>query len=181
MIEHVVGDNGRWEKIEYQKAELQEGWDLRDIADAGLPQGRQARLDAAQKLAQFGFLGDLQDPKSQRKARKIARFYTDDDAFDPEKPQTNNAKDEEVKLAKGQEVPIGWMDDDQVHLEHHLMVAVREAHTMGPEASAARQTHADAHMARLSSGVEEQKMGPQEQAQIAQAQAQVDQSQGGGQ
>lgn len=180
MVEHVLGDNGRWQRVEFKKAELQEGWDIRVIADTGLPQTRQARLQAVQNLAQFQLLGDLQDPKNQRRARKLAQFYTDEDAFDPEKPQTNNAKDEEVKLAKGQDVPIGWYDDDQVHLEHHLMVAVREADKMSPEVSAVRQRHSDSHMARYSGGVAEQKMGPQDEAALMEAQATADQAGQGG-
>jgi hypothetical protein len=158
MVEYVLGESGRHERAAFRKADLSEGWDMRVRPDAGLPNSRTARLEMIAKLAQFGLLGDLEDPQKQKKALKLGRVWTEDDAYDPDKLDEANAKDEEAAFERGEAREIKDFDDDTTHAEYHLEAAksrARLAYTLEGEdlkqfelEQEIRMQHAVAHIER---------------------------------
>jgi len=152
MVDYVLGDSGRHERAAFKKANLADGWDLRVLPDTGLPQSRSARLDQITKLAQFGLLGDMEDPKESKKARKLARIWTEDEAYDPDKQDEANAKDEELRFQTGEALPIREWDDDVVHIQYHLDRAKERArleYTNDPQVYETYKTEEEARMAHL--------------------------------
>lgn len=155
----ILGNNRRYERVSFRKANLSAGWDVRIVPDVPLPEGRAARWSSLSDAMRSGMFTDI----GPAKAREMLGLYSEDDLLRPSLAQEANIKEEETEIEDGRVPPRRWFDDDRCHTLKHMQRAVERSNLSTPGEDAARQKHVAEHMQAIQEAEERQAAAQQTQ------------------
>lgn len=112
----VLGQNNRFERHAFEKANLKDGFDVRVLPDNGLPRNKASRLKLMIDANKNGL---MEDNPAARRTRSALGIAVDDDSLNVEAAEKALIKQEDEMIDSGVEVPINWSDDHSLHLHDH--------------------------------------------------------------
>lgn len=146
-IESLLGEGREAEKIALETGSLKPGWNIFIIPGSGRPRPLREQRQEINESVKAGVLTPAQ-------GRKLAKYYVDEDVFDPKRDQERIVEMEEAEFAKGFGVEINPYDEHPFHLMEHNKTAARRHGSAGPSEEWQRQRHIAEHTAAM--GLENQ-------------------------
>lgn len=135
-IVRMVGRDHEVEVMEFKGADLKGCDFVRVVFAPHLTRGQ--KIDLATKLFEMKAI-------SQKQLFEMMELGDMDAIFDQDSFQTNYIEHENMDLAKGVVVPVGPMDDDDLHIKKHLDFAQGPAATASPDVALNIKNHVDLH------------------------------------
>ena len=139
-IENILGEGREAEKIALETGSLQPGWDVFIIPGSGRPRPVQQQRQEINESVKAGVLTPVQ-------GRKLAKYYVEEDVFDPKRHQERIVEMEEAEFAQGLAAEINPYDEHQFQIAEHNNNAARRHGIAGPMEQWQRQRHLAAHIA----------------------------------
>lgn len=180
----VVGENGQWEVLEFNKSSIKDNTDLRVEAGSATPRSRAAKQAFIMELAQNGIIPPdrvLRYLGMAETGRMYEEFQVDTRQAQRENVRMSEGDIEEIDLGDGQPIrmlpPNSW-DDHLVHIHEHNTFRKKQAfEALDDEAKQQFEQHVQLH----TQVIQQQMMQAQANGQQPGQPGQPGQEQGGGQ
>ncbi len=139
MVDAILGENGRFEKAAFYRGKVGGNVDVRVVPN----KENEGDKDSLRKYIVEAGKAKLVDGATVR--REFGKPSKEDMA-EPMKLQENNAKDEEKRIEKGEQVPTQWFDDHVFHFQYHLRAGAKQGTRAEGLVLEARETHSLMHL-----------------------------------
>jgi hypothetical protein len=141
-IESILGEGREAERIALKTGSLKPGWDIFIVPGNGRPRPQSEVRQEINESVQHGVLTPAQ-------GRKLAKYYVEEDVFDPKRHQERIVDMEEAEFVKGFYVPTNPYDDHAYHLEEHNTHRARRHGNAGAMEKMQAQRHQAEHQEKL--------------------------------
>lgn len=148
----AVTDSHRYEKITFDDLDLEdENYHLNIVTTSSLGHTKAGQLEFLMNLVQMGL---IKDPSQ---IMDLMRIPNEDKIFDSVIMDTEQAREEDVRMSKGEQIQVSEFEDHLAHIKCHIMCIKSTKFTKeSPAIKKARTDHLHQHFAYLQATQQQQ-------------------------